>query len=65
MGGKVCWLARVWKVTGCRKTKGKQRCSLSLGGDDIKPVLLMCGFRLPQRCIRDLGSSGTLLSVDW
>ena len=60
----MCWLAGVWKVSGYRKNMSKQRCPLSLGKDDIKHVLLMCGFRLPQSCKRDLGSSGTLRSVD-
>ena len=61
----MCWLAGVWKVSGCRKTVGKQRCPLSLGEDDTKHVLLMCGFRLPHRCKRDLGSCGILRSLDW
>jgi len=63
--GNLCWLGGVWKVSGCRQTMGKQRCPLSLGEEDMKHVLLMCGFRLPQRCKRDLGSSGALRSVDW
>jgi hypothetical protein len=43
VGGKACWLTGVWKVSGCRQTMGKQICPLSLGEDDVKRVLLVCG----------------------
>jgi hypothetical protein len=65
VGGKVYWLAGVWKVSGFRKTVGKQRRPFSLGENDIKHVLFVRGFRLPQRCKRDLGSCGILRSVHW
>ena len=63
MGFNLCWLG-VCAVSGCRQTMGKQRCPLSSGEEDIKHVLLMSGFRVPQRCKRELGSSGALRSVD-
>ena len=49
------WNLKKWAKEG--------RYQLSLDEEDIKRVL-MCDLRLPQSCNRDMGSSGTLSSVD-